>query len=208
MKLKKYNLFDELNKLDDATVEHAIQLDSAEKLRNEKKKYKQEFKMKIFNFMPVCAGAVCAIALGVVVMNRNVSTNVEDERLQITSPICEVESATEMKKYLGFDVPVIKNENVQDYIVVGFDNYADLGRIIYNDNSEFRIAKKGYENVSGIYGGTLNSTENINGIDINLYTYEDYKYATWEYKDFVYSYIFKGSDNITEFIEEIINEIL
>lgn len=63
--------------------------------------------------MPVYAGAVCAIALGVVVMNRNVSTNIEDERVQI-------------------------------------DNYADLGRIIYNDNSEFRIAKKGCENVSGI----------------------------------------------------------
>ncbi len=208
MKLKKYKLFDELNKLDDTAVEHAIQLDSAEKLRNEKKKYKEEFKMKIFNFIPVCAGAVCAIALGVVVMNRNINTNIEDERVQIASPICEVESATEMKKYLGFDVPVIEKEDIQDYIVVGFDHYADVGRIIYNDDSEFRIAKKGYENISGIYGGTLNSTENISGVDINLYTYEDYKYATWEYKDFVYSYASKGENDIITFVEELINEIL
>lgn len=209
MKLKKYSLLDELNKIDDRTIEQAINIDSVSKLADEKKKYREEKStMRKFNFMPICASAVCVLALGAIVIKCTVNKNFNDERVQIASPINEVESTIEMKKYLGFDVPTINDENIEEYIVVGFDKYADLGRVLYDDGSEFKIAKKGYENISGIYGGTLTATEEIDGISVDFYTYENHKYAIWEDNDFTYSFISseEGSD-VKEFVSNMIAEI-
>ena len=213
MKLKKYNFVDVLNEIDDSIIEKSISINDAEKLKEEKKKYKEKKKMNIFSFIPACAGAVCALAIGVFCLTGNFGNvddnkNIIDERVQIASPILEVETKEEMKKYLGFDVPNVNSKEVETYIVVGHDGYADLGRILYNDDSEFRIAYKFDGELSGIYGSTLEETKKINGTDVEFYTYENIRYATWKNGDFEYSYMTSIDDeNITSFIEEMMDEI-
>ena len=205
--LKKYNLLDELNNINDKTIENIISIDNRQKLKEARKMEREEKKMKRFNFVPVLAGAMCAVAIcGVVVTNKIGTKEIINEREQIGSPILEVENKEEMKKYLGFEVPNVEEKEVETYIVVGFDDYADLARIIFKDESEFRMARVGYENISGIYGAKLEKTEKINGVDVEFYLYENMRFASWKTKEFEYSYTTNVDDaNITEFVTKLVS---
>jgi len=44
MKLKRYNFVDILNEIDDSIIEKSISINDAEKLKEEKKKYKEKKK--------------------------------------------------------------------------------------------------------------------------------------------------------------------
>lgn len=92
-------------------------------------------------------------------------------------------------------------KNVKTYIVIGSGKYATHGRIIYNDDSAFEI-EKSKEDVSGIYGGTLEKEKTIAGIPIKINTFWKYKICTWQYKDFSYSY--SSSKNDTNFSKDAI----
>ena len=84
---------------------------------------REEEKINRFNFVPVLAGAMCAVAIGGVVVTNKIGTKeIINEREQIGSPILEVENKEEMKKYLGFEVPNVEEKEVETYIVGGFDD--------------------------------------------------------------------------------------
>lgn len=208
--MKKYNLLDELNNIEDKTIEKIINIDSKEKLEIEKRKYKEENKMKKFNFVPICATAVCAVALCAVIVTNQTKTNKNiemSERVQIASPIIEVDTREEMKKYLGFDVPNVELKNIDKYIVVGYDGYADLARVLFEDETEFRMSRKGdFENISGIFGGKIDRTENIDGVNVEIYIYNDLQYALWEVGEYEYCYTTSVDDaNLIDFVTDVIN---
>lgn len=105
--------------------------------------------------LSVAAIAIIAIIIASVInMNNNQSSSPFATLEQITNPITEVYSIEEMKKYLGFNVPLL-NKEVENYFVIGDENYANHARIVYKDETEFNM-EKGSKDVSGIYGATIN----------------------------------------------------
>ncbi len=105
--------------------------------------------------------------------------------VQMGNPLVEVASASEMEEKLGHSVPVLDKE-VETYIVLVIDGKADTGRIHYKDGSLFNI-KKGSGDISGIYGGTLESEQAIGGVTVSFYRYEGQSYAIWADGGFTYS---------------------
>ena len=92
-----------------------------------------------------------------------------------------------MQKYLGFEVPIIVDKEVEKYVVIGKDKRATHARVIYKDKSEFNM-EKGDSDVSGIYGGTKIKDESIGGVKVIINKYEDTIYALWIYDGFSFSY--------------------
>ncbi len=105
--------------------------------------------------------------------------------VQMGNPLVEVASVQEMEDRLGYQVPVL-DKAVQTYIVLVIDGVADSGRIHYADGTVFHI-KKGSGDISGIYGGTLDSELTLNGVSIGFYSFEGNAYAIWENGGFAYS---------------------
>lgn len=152
----------------------------------------------IFKWGIICLGCLCLVIVGVFIFNKNQN---DGELVQIKNPLTEVKNQEEMKKYLGFDVPIINDKEVESYIVIGDDKYAEQGRIIYNDGSEFDMAK-GKKDVSGIYGENLKQKEIINNNEVSIFTMENIIYATWNDSKYSYSYSVKNSN-----IEKLISDI-
>lgn len=109
----------------------------------------------------------------------------DPERVQVFNPMMAVSSVEEMESYLDFSVPVLDKE-VESYIVLVIDGYPTMGRIYYADGSVFSI-QYGTGDISGIYGGTLEDTQPIEGVNVSYYTYETTRYALWETGGFTYS---------------------
>ena len=99
-----------------------------------------------------------------------------------------------MENYLDFDVPVLDKE-VESYTVLIEDSYPTMGQIDYADGSEFRI-QYGSGDISGIHGGTLEKSENVDGVKVEHYKYETITYAVWEQNGFTFSYVYTNSENI------------
>lgn len=175
----------------------------SKKAENEKENFKRKevivMSKKILSIAAVLIIAVVIIGVGVINKNNNGKIAVTD-LLQIANPITELDSEEEMKKYLGFDVPVLDKE-VESYIVIGEDKYATHARIIYKDGTVFEM-EKGDKDVSGIYGATLEKEETISDIKVSFYSLEELKYATWENNGFSYSYSnSNGNVDVSEIIE-------
>lgn len=124
---------------------------------------------------------------------------------QIANPLTEVKNAEEMTNYLGYEVPIILDKEVDKYIVIGHGHYANHARVIYKDNSVFNM-EKGILDPSGIYGASLVSKETIGGVKVTINKYENTMYATWTYKNYSYSYAMKDVDENTLNIE--VNKVL
>ena len=147
------------------------------------------------------AACLCLLVAGGVLFTPG-SENVapEPNLVQIPNPIITVSSVEEMENYLDFDVPVLDKE-VESYAVLIEDSYPTMGQIDYADGSEFRI-QYGSGDISGIHGGTLEKSENIEGVEVEYYKYEDTTYAVWEQNGFTFSYVYINSGNLD--IENII----
>ena len=141
------------------------------------------------------AACLCLLVAGGVVFTAN-SGNVtpDPDLVQIPNPIITVTSVEEMENYLDFDVPVLDKE-VESYSVLIEDSYPTMGQIDYADGSEFRI-QYGSGDISGIHGGTLEKSENIDGVKVEHYKYENTTYAIWEQNGFTFSYVYTNSENI------------
>lgn len=155
--------------------------------------------------MAACAGVVLALGISAY-HNNGVADKPNPEVVQVANPLVEVNSVAEMEKYLDFSVPVLEKD-VQTYIVIVTEDYPTLGQIDYADGSEYRI-QYGSGDISGIYGGELVNTEEIDGIKISYYTYTGIEtkvtYALWEQDDYTFSYIYTGdgADEIHTLIEK------
>ena len=107
------------------------------------------------------------------------------DKVQVVNPLMEVASLEEMEQYLDYSVPVLEKE-VDAYIVLVFDGYPQMGRIRYADGAVFNI-QYGSGDISGIYGGTLESTEACGEVEVSYYVYEELHYALWETGGFTFS---------------------
>ena len=105
--------------------------------------------------------------------------------VQVVNPLVTVESVEEMEEKLGYSVPVL-DKDVESYIVLVIDGVCESGRIRYADGSDFNI-KEGSGDISGIYGGVLETEENVHGVAVSFYVYEELRYAIWEKDGFTYS---------------------
>ena len=141
------------------------------------------------------AACVCLLVAGGIVFTSN-SGNVtpDPDLVQIPSPIITVTSVEEMENYLDFDVPVLDKE-VESYTVFIEDGYPTMGQIEYADGSEFRM-QYGSGDISGIYGGTLEKSEKIDGVEVEQYRYDNTTYAIWEQNGFTFSYVYTDSEAI------------
>lgn len=154
------------------------------------------------------AACLCLMIAGGVMVTQNIGNNVPDpEFVQTSNPFIEVTSVEEMEEYLDFDVPVLDKE-VEYYSVLVEDNYPTMGQINYSDGSEFRM-KYGSGDISGIYGGTLEESKDIEGVKVDYYRYTgdtspELTYAIWEQNGFTFSYIY--TNNSIKDVETIIQE--
>lgn len=141
------------------------------------------------------AACLCLVIGGGLMLNRsnNNSSNVpHPEQVQVVNPLMKVSSLEEMEKYLDFSVPVLEKE-VDTYLVIVLDGYPECARILYADGSVFSM-KYGTGDISGIYGGTLEREEKINGANVSFLSYSDTNYATWEKDGFTFS--LSGSNDL------------
>lgn len=153
-------------------------------------KVKSKRSYKIWGTIAAC---FCLVAFGAAMINYNANlpTKPQPKLVQVANPLMEVNSVDEMEKYLDFKVPTL-NKEVEVYIViVDENNYPKTARIEYKDGSTFNM-EYGSKDVSGILGGTLEKTEEINKADVKFYTYTDdgsngVEYAIWEKDGFSYS---------------------
>lgn len=205
--MRKIKLIDSLNNIDEKIVDDVLKIDSADKL--EKVKYKEKYMKnnRIFKFGSL--GLACAIlvfgAVTYINYNNTTSNNGINALEQITNPLLELSNKEDMKKYLGYDVPVL-NKDVETYLVINMDDdsYADHARIVYKDGSYFEMEKSKNNDISGINGSKEINESKIDNIIITTYEMEDTQYITWRNGDFSYSYSVEGKiDNKT--IEEIVN---
>lgn len=203
--MKTINVNELINNIDDSLIEKAISIDDAYKLKKAKEQEKAYKPSSINLFRKISLGLsfACVVVVGVFILNFNKENN---SNIEIPSPITEVSTLAEMEEMLEFSVPIIQSKTVSQYIVLNNDGTYYLGRIIYTDNSEFSIAKSS-EDISGIYGSTLLKEITINNINVNIYTMENIKYATWTYNDFSYSYTIGDTDDLEIIVKEIINKI-
>lgn len=123
--------------------------------------------------------------------------------VQVPNPILEVATEEEMKEYLDFDVPVLDKE-VESYLVLVEDGYPRMAQVLYADGSEFRM-RYGSGDISGIYGGALEKSEETGGVAVHYFRYGDIRYALWEQEGFAFSYVYTG-DGSAE-VQELIRRM-
>lgn len=116
----------------------------------------------------------------------NADTTPDPKPVQVVNPMMEVASLEEMEEYLDFSVPTLDSKEVKSYIVLVTDGYPTMGRVYYEDGATFSI-QYGTGDISGIYGGSLEKTEPVKGVNVSYYTYDTIRYALWETGGFTYS---------------------
>ncbi len=171
-------------------------------------KKKKTYKKPVWFKLGAMAACLCLVIAGGVMFAQNTGDNIPNpEIVQIPNPFITVTSVKEMEEYLDFNVPVLDKE-VETYSVLVEDSYPTMGQINYTDGSEFRI-KYGSGDISGIYGGTLEESKDIEGVKVDYYRYTgdtapELTYAVWEQSGFTFSYIY-NNDSIAD-VETIIQE--
>lgn len=176
-----------------------------EKYIEEAKKPMKKNKIVNFKTWGALAACLCMVFLGTTMFHNLSVSKPNPEYVQIPSPILEVSSVEEMEKYLDFDVPVL-DKDVKAYIVMVIDGYPRSARIEYEDSSTFNM-EYGTGDISGIYGGTFDREETINGVKVHFYHYrseatgDDFRYALWETDGFTYS--LSGNDHLEEEIRNL-----
>lgn len=85
----------------------------------------------------------------------------------------------------------LSGREVESYSVFVIDGYPTMGQVDYADGSEFRV-QYGSGDISGIHGGSLVETSEIEGVEVGFYEYADTAYAIWEQDGFSFSYVYTG----------------
>lgn len=167
--MKKYNLLDVLNKIDDKYIEKSIKIDTAKKLKNEKKPTNNFFK-----WCSLCLGCICLI-LSVALINKN----------EIPSSI--LTQGTLSSNELDINT-FISFKNVETYTVSFENNKIKDAKIIYQDKSEIKISKEDTN--------PNEKEETINGTTVKHYTINNTNYASW-YKNGYY-HVYSSYKKITK----------
>ena len=190
MNTKKFS--EAMGELDSKYVDEAI-------------RYKREKAIKKPGWVKWGAMAACLclmVAGGVMLTQNSKHIAPNPQMVQVPDPFITVTSIAEMEEYLDFDVPVLDKE-VKSYSVLIDNSYPVMGQIDYADGSEFRI-QYGSGDISGIYGGTLEESKDIDGVKVEYYKYTDTTYAIWEQNGFTFSYVYIA-DGISD-VEKLIQQ--
>ena len=135
----------------------------------------------------------------------------ENNLLQIVNPLVEFDTIEELQQYFKAEIPVL-DKQVEAYIAITEDTYATHARIKYADASSFEMEPGKEADVSGIYGGTEEKEELINGVNVKIYSYNDSDsddityYAIWHANNVSYSYSVVGEEMNMEELTELINK--
>ena len=141
--------------------------------------------MKLRRKVSAGCAVLCVLLCGLLSAGCGKAGAPKPEKVQVVNPLMEVASPEEMEQYLDYSVPVLEKE-ADAYIVLVFDGYPQMGRIRYADGAVFNM-QYGSGDISGIYGGTLESTEACGEMEVSYYVYEELRYALWETGGFTYS---------------------
>ena len=144
--------------------------------------------------------ALCLLSTLFVGCSKNDSAP-QSQPVQMGNPLMEMASLEEMEDKLGYSVPVLEKA-VEAYIVVNMGDQPSIGRICYADGSVFNM-QRGTGDVSGIYGGESVGEEDVNGIAVSYFTFEDESYALWESDGYTYS--LTGGENLNEEVAFLLN---
>lgn len=154
---------------------------------------------KTFKILTIAACA-CMLAGCGSVENQGETNAPQPELVKVVNPLMTVSSVEEMEQYLDFSVPVLEKE-AESYIVLVIDGYPQNGRIRYADGNTFNM-KYGSGDVSGIYGGTLEKTEDVGTVTVSYYMYDATRYALWKQGGFTYS--LTGGENLEEEVKSLL----
>ena len=151
----------------------------------------------------ICLLGLCLLLMGCSLAPQDASKDRTEESgmMQIGNPLQEVASLEELENQLGYTVPVLDKE-ITAYIVLAVDDTTSMGCIDYSDGTSFRM-QKGSGDISGIYGGTLESDMEIDTVTVSYYTMEDLRYALWEKDGFTYSLV--GGASLENDVQPLIN---
>lgn len=154
---------------------------------------------KVYKVLTIAA-CICVIAGCAPAAAGEKAQAPQPESVKVVNPLMTVSSVEEMEKYLDFSVPVLDKE-AESYIVLVIDGYPQNGRIRYADGNTFNM-KYGSGDVSGIYGGTLEKTEEVGAVTVSYYTYDATRYALWEQDGFTHS--LTGGENLEEEVKSLL----
>ena len=153
--------------------------------------------MKPVSSLLLCFGICAALLAG---CSSSAPDRPNPAPAQVVNPIVEVSSVEEMEEMLDFSIPLL-DKDVERYVVLVYDGGPQMGRVYYADGSLFSI-KYGQEDVSGIYGGTLDSSETVSGVQVDFYHYESSRYARWEKDGFSCS--LTGDKSLSDDVAQLI----
>ena len=153
--------------------------------------------MKPISSLLLCFGICAALLTG---CSSGSPDRPDPAPVQVVNPMVEVSSVVKMEEMLDFSIPML-DKDVETYIVLVYDSYPQMGRVYYADGSLFSI-KYGQEDVSGIYGGILDSSETLNGVQVDFYHYESTRYARWEKDGFSCS--LTGDESLSDDVAQLI----
>lgn len=159
---------------------------------------------KVLGIAAIAVLAIVVTNVGIISQKKGNTDTTLSSLVEISNPLTEVNSASEMKSYLGFDVPMLDKE-VDSYIVIGDGKYADHARVIYKDGTRLEM-EKGTGDVSGIYRASKEKEETIANVKVTFYNYENIKYANWTKDGFTYSYQNENGEVNKEEIQKLINK--
>lgn len=195
--MKKINLLDILGLIDNEMVNRAIEIDSAEKLKEIKILEKRKKYFGVFRLASVLAGGMAVFMIGIVLFNNNFNDNT-----LISNPMTKVESINELEKYIEIDLSKFKFKEIKEMYKFEDDT---LIQITYKDYSTIRISK-GQDDNSGIYGATLKEMRKINGTNVEIYEFDDTIYAVWkdEKNSYAFSYVASNNEDINSILSKIV----
>ena len=194
--MRKINLLDILGLTDNMIINRSIETDSAEKLRELKLLERRKKYSKVFRYASMLAGGFAVLIIGIVLFNND--TN--DNNVLIPNPMIQVKDIKELGNYIGLDLSKYEIKDIEEMYKFEDD---DLIQIEYTDESTLRISK-GVNDNSGIYGASLDSIEQINGIDVSIYKFDNTIYAVWNYNNYSFSYIFNDDENINDILSKLV----
>lgn len=128
---------DAVNNISDRAVSEALDIDSAEKLREAAKPELKRSRMKLIRRVSALAACLCVcICAAALVVHFNKPS---EGLVSVSSPVFQVDSAEEMIKYLGFSLPLQSGKTASEFYLYAYDDYAQFGEIVYTDGSKFRM---------------------------------------------------------------------
>lgn len=180
-----------VSQIDGELIEKAIDTDSAQKLREAVRAEKRRAKLKLIRAIAAAAACLCICVCSAILFFSK--DNRQTQPLRVTSPITEVSSVEEMRRYLGFPVVSLPEKTVSAYLIYASDGLAQIGEIVYSDGSEYRVSR-GSGDISGIFGAAADGSFICENVTVSCYSMSDTRYAIWESNGFAHSYKTASAD--------------